>query len=152
LAFSAIENNDKIGLILFGDGVEKYLPPKSGLRHTFRVIRELMVSESKQRGTRIDEALHFLGRVQHKKCVCFLLSDFLSTGYEQALKVAARRFDLIAVRVSDPRERMLPGQMGLVRVRDLESGEATWVDTSSTTLLEHFTGRSDARAKRWNSS
>ena len=146
LAFSAIENNDKIGLILFSDKVEKYLPPKSGLRHTLRLIRELLTFESTGRGTDIGQALHFLGRVQHKSCICFLLSDFLTSGYEQALKVSTKRFDLIAVRITDPREGLLP-KLGLFRVRDLESNETTWVDASSSAVRSRFTGRADTRAK-----
>ncbi len=146
LAFSAIENNDRIGLILFTDGVEKYVPPKIGLRHTLRIIRELLTFEPKRRGTDIEQALSFLGRVQRKNCVCFLLSDFLSSGYEQALKIASKRFDLITVRISDPREGLLPG-LGLFRVRDLESEEIRWVDTSSLAVRDRFAGRAEARAK-----
>ena len=146
LAFSAIENNDRIGLILFSNGAEKYVPPKSGLRHTLRVIRELLAFEPKHRGTDIGQALYYLGRVQRKRCVCFLLSDFLSSGYEQALKVANKRFDLIAVRISDPREGLLPS-LGLFRVRDLESDETKWVDASSAAVRKEFSQRAEARTK-----
>lgn len=146
LAFSAIENNDKIGLILFSDGVEKYVPPKSGLRHTLRLIRELLAFEPTRRGTDLGQALHFLGRVQPKSCVCFILSDFLSDGYEQSIKVAAKRFDLIAVRITDPREGLLP-KLGLFRVRDLESDETRWIDASSAETRSRFSSRAETRAK-----
>lgn len=128
LAFSAIKNNDKVGLILFSDRVEKYLPPKKGIRHVLRVIRELLVGEATGTGTDIGGALAYLQKVQKKKGVCFLISDFISEDFTKALSLTARRHDLIGLCITDPHEIDFP-DLGLIPMQDLETGETILVDT-----------------------
>lgn len=140
LAFSAIRSNDKVGLILFTDRVEQYVPAKKGTRHVLRIIRELLYHEPEGRATDIAEAVGFLNRVTIRKSVCFLVSDFLAEGYERALRVARRRHDLIPIVVSDPREWELP-RVGLIELEDPESGEVVLVDTSSRHVRESFQRR-----------
>jgi uncharacterized protein (DUF58 family) len=130
LAFSAIKNNDRVGLIIFTDEVEKFIPPKKGKNHVLRVIRELLYFEPKNTGTDLNGALKFLNRVQRKKAVVFLVSDFFAGSYESALRVSARRHDCISVSLTDPRESELPN-VGLVELFDPETGEAELVDTGS---------------------
>ena len=137
LAFSAIRSNDKVGLILFTDAVEKYVPAKKGARHVLRIIRELLYHIPQGRGTDISEALNFLNRVTVRKSVCFLVSDFLAVGYEPALRIARRRHDLIPVIIADPRERELPG-VGMVELNDPETGESTLVDTTSRRVRQQY--------------
>jgi uncharacterized protein (DUF58 family) len=137
LAFAAINNNDKIGLILFTDRVEKYVPPKKGITHVLRIISELLYYKPQGKGTDITTALEYLRKVTTRQTVCFLVSDFMAKGYERALKVAAKRHDLIAVSVSDPRERGMPS-VGLVELEDPESGEIVLVDTRDKRLRENF--------------
>ena len=121
LAFSAIKNNDKVGLIIFSDQVEKFVPPRKGRRHVLRVLRELLYHEPQGKGTDIAGALEYLTHVQRKKAVSFLVSDFQDEGFEKALAVAGRRHDLIAVRLGDQRERDLPESK--VDVIDIETGQ-----------------------------
>jgi uncharacterized protein (DUF58 family) len=137
LAFSAVRSNDRVGLILFTDTVEKYVPPKKGTRHVLRIIRELLYHEPRGRGTNIEEALGFLNRVTIRKSVCFLVSDFLAEGYAAALRIAKRRHDLIPVVVSDPRERELPN-VGFVDIQDAETGERIVIDTSSRAARRQY--------------
>lgn len=147
LAFSAIENQDKIGLLLFSSRIEKYLPPKKGLRHALRVVRELLVTEPQERGTDLGQALSFLRSVQRRTCICFVLSDFLTTGYEQALKVASKHYDLIAVRVSDPGEKSLP-PLKLVTLQDLEAQQERLVDLSNPAFRAAFAQQVEQRLER----
>lgn len=148
LAFSAVRSNDKVGLILFTDRVEKYVPAKKGTQHVLRIIRELLYHEPAGHGTDIAEALGFLNRVTIRKAVCFLLSDFLAEGYEPALRIARRRHDLIPIAIIDPREMELPN-VGFIEVEDPETGELTLVDTSSRVLRERYAAeRQDAAATR----
>ena len=148
LAFSAIRSNDKVGLILFTDQVEKYVPAKKGTKHVLRIIRELLYFEPAGRGTDIAEALNFLNRVTIRKSVCFLVSDFLAEGYEAGLRVARRRHDLIPILITDPREAALPN-VGFVELEDAETGEPVLVDTANRTLRESYEelyrSRADAR-------
>ena len=136
LAFSAILNNDKVGALLFSDRVEKFIPPKKGRSHLLHIIREILDYEPQSTGTDISEALRFLTGAVKKKCTAFILSDMLDVRedgmprYEDALKVAVNRHDLSVIQVYDPRERTLP-DVGLVHVKDAESGEAAWIDTGS---------------------
>lgn len=130
LAFSAIKNNDNVGLICFTDRIEKFVPPRKGPRHVLRVIRELLAFEPEGRGTDIDAAIEYLTRIQKRKCVAFLVSDFEDEGWERAAQVASRRHDLIAVDIHDPREKSLP-DVGLLELQDNETGELVLVDTSS---------------------
>jgi uncharacterized protein (DUF58 family) len=137
IAFSAIRNNDKIGLIMFTDEVEKFIPPKKGTGHVLRVVRELLTHEPQSRGTNIGAALEFIGRVMRRRTVCFLISDFLSENFEKDLAMVHGRHDLIAVRTSDPREVELPN-VGLVTLQDAESGELRVVDTGSAKVRQLF--------------
>jgi uncharacterized protein (DUF58 family) len=134
LAFSAIKNNDKVGLIVFTDNIELFIPPAKGTSHVLRLIRELLYFDSGKKqqstGTDIALALDYLGRVLHKRGVVFLVSDFLDHNFEKPLGVLARRHDLIAVTVSDPREYALP-DVGLLEIQDSESGATVLVDTGS---------------------
>ncbi len=130
LAFSAIKNNDRVGLLLFTDRVELYLPPRKGRKHVLRVIREIVEFEPEGRKTSVREALAYHARIQKRKSVTFLLSDFLDDGYEKALRLAMLRHDIVAVRVLDPAERELP-DLGLVELEDAETGELRIVDSSS---------------------
>lgn len=130
LSFSAIRNSDRVGLVLFTEAVEMYIPPEKGRRQGLRVIRELLHHPPERSGTDIGEALEFISRVLTRRAIIFLVSDFHDEGYLRPLSVAARRHDLIAVRLLDPRERELP-PAGLVEFRDAEHGEHVLVDTAS---------------------
>ena len=137
LAFSATSSNDKVGLILFTDKVEKYVPPRKGTQHVLRIVRELLYFEPEGRGTDISEALNFLNRIMRRKSVCFLVSDFLTEGYEAALRIARRRHDLIPIVVSDPREHEVPN-VGFIELEDPETGETVLVDTASRALRRRY--------------
>ena len=151
LAFSAIKNNDNVGLICFTDRIEKFVPPRKGPRHVLRVIREILAFEPKGQGTDIDTAIEYLTRIQKRKCVAFLVSDFEDDGWQKAAQVASRRHDLIAIDVHDPRERQLPN-VGLVELQDNETGDIVVVDTSSSrvrkALEENHRIRTEER-KQW---
>ena len=144
LAFSAIRSNDKVGLILFSDGVEKYVPPRKGTRHVLRIVRELLYFEPARKGTDISEALSFLNRVTIRKSVCFLVSDFLTEGFESALRIARRRHDLIPIVVSDPREHTLPN-VGFIELEDPETGRVALIDTGSRSLRRKYAALADRR-------
>lgn len=146
IAFSAIKNNDKIGLILFSDIVEKYIPPRKGIRHVLRIIRELLAFQPTKAGTNMAKALSYLGKVQFRSGVCFLISDFLTNGYEHELALTARRHDLISIIVTDPTEVAFP-KMGLVDLVDFESGERKVVDSSNKTIQEQFKFRTEERLR-----
>jgi uncharacterized protein (DUF58 family) len=141
LAFSAIKNNDKVGLIVFTDTIQLFIPPAKGTSHVLRLIRELLFFEPgkirKKTGTDIALALDYLGRVLHKRGVVFLVSDFLDQNFEKPLRVLARRHDLIAVTVSDPRELALP-DVGLLEIQDAETGEIVVIDTGSKTVRSRY--------------
>ena len=137
LAFSAMQNNDKIGVIFFSDKIEKYIPPKKGKSHTLRIIRELIDFTPENTATDVKEALRFLTNIAKKRCTAFLLSDFIATGYESVLKIAAKKHDLVALRVVDPREETLP-DAGLVRFKDAELGKSIWVDTSDRNVRKQY--------------
>ena len=129
LAFSAIKNNDRVGLILFTDRIEKYLPPKKGKGHVMRVVTEILNAQPEGEGTDLTVALDLLGHVARRKSVAFLVSDFIAGGFERQMRIAAARHDLIPIQVVDPREEELP-DVGLALVEDLESGEVLEIDTS----------------------
>ena len=137
LAFSAIKNNDKVGLILFSDRIEKFVPPRKGRRHVLRVLRELLYHRPDRSGTDIRMALEYLTRVTRRRAVVFLVSDFLAGGFGRALNIAGRRHDTIAVRVRDRRETDLPS-IGLVEFEDAETGERFVVNTSDRSFREAF--------------
>jgi uncharacterized protein (DUF58 family) len=137
LAMSATKNNDKIGVTLFTDQIEKSIPPRKGSRHVLRIIRELLYCQSVGTGTCIRTALEHLNRTSKRRSVVFLVSDFFDSGFESVLKVATRRHDIVPITVSDPRERELPN-VGLVRLRDNETGQLVMVDTSSSKNRNRF--------------
>ncbi|HEX4888190.1 MAG TPA: DUF58 domain-containing protein [Luteibaculaceae bacterium] len=138
LAFSAIQNNDKVGVIFFSDRVELYIPPKKGKSHILRVIREMIQIKPKSKGTHIAEALTFLNRVQKKRTICFLISDFMDKNdYSSVLKISNKKHDLVAFKIYDHREYDMPN-IGLVRFVDPETGAAQWVDTSSKKARLHY--------------
>ncbi len=140
LSFSATTNNDKVGVIFFSDKVEKYIPPKKGRGHILRIIRELIALEPETIGkdTNVAVALEFLNNVIKKKTIAFVMSDFVSRPYEQALQLAARRHDLLGIHVYDKYDKELP-QAGLVQVMDAESGQMLWVDTDDKTVRKNYT-------------
>lgn len=131
LAFSAIKNNDRVGLMIFTDRVERFVPPKKGSKHVLRVVSEVLGFRPASTGTNISAALEFLSRVTRRQSVAFLLSDFMTSGYEAALKVAHRRHDLVPIVLRDPMERQLP-DVGLAAFQDAESGEVMLFDTASS--------------------
>lgn len=137
LAFSAIKNQDKVGLLLFTNEIELYLKPKKGVRHVLRVIRELLYFQPKNKGTDLPKALSFLGRVQRKKAICFLISDFLTNDFGKQAAVIAQRHELIAFHVYDTYETLFAPQ-GLFYLRDLESEEEAIVDTGDVNVQKHF--------------
>ncbi len=129
LAFSAIKNNDKVGLIIFTDGIEKFIPPKKGKSHVLRVLRELLYHKPQGTQTDIANALEYLNRISKRRSVVFLVSDFINAGYEKALQIANRRHDMVAITVTDPRELKLP-DVGFIELEDAETGEIVLLDTS----------------------
>ena len=143
LSFSASANNDKVGALFFSSKVEKFIPPKKGRSHLLRIIRELLEFQPQTHGTNISEALRFLTNAIKRKCTAFLLSDLMDVNgeckpnYEEALKVAVNRHDISVVNIYDPVERALP-DVGLVRIKDAETGEQMWVDTSSKGVRTHY--------------
>jgi len=147
LAFSAIKNNDKVGLIVFTDHIELYIPPKKGVSHVLRVIRDLLNFEPRRSRTDVTQALDFLGRVTHRRAVVFLVSDFQAAGYEKRLRIAARRHDLIAVSLTDPREAKLP-VAGLIELEDAESGECIVVDSGSAAVRRRYEALARERADK----
>src|SRR5215813_10144094 len=148
LAFSAITNNDKVGLVMFTDRVELALPPRKGTHHVLRVIREILSARPTGTGTDLPGALEHLERVTSRRCVTFVVSDFLGQQWERALRIAARRHDVIAVVLDDPRERELPA-VGLVELEEAETGERYVVDTGSATVRAAFARAAAAgRAER----
>ncbi len=143
LSFSAIENNDKIGVILFSDRIEKFIPPQKGRKHILRIIRELLECNPESRGTDISESLRFLTNAIKKRCTAFLISDFRDKGYARSLQIANNKHDVAALHVYDRREASLPA-VGLLRVKDAETGEERWIDTSKNRVRENY-------AMKWES-
>ena len=137
LAFSAVRNNDKVGLILFTDKIEKFVPPKKGKTHVLRVIREVLYFKPENKGTDISIALEYLLKVTKRKTVCFLLSDFITEGFERALRIANKRHDMVAVSITDPRELEIPN-VGFVELEDAETGEITLIDTADRKMMDRF--------------
>jgi uncharacterized protein (DUF58 family) len=130
LSFSAIYNNDKIGVIFFTDRVEKFIPPQKGRKHILRIIRELLDFRPESNRTNLTEALRYLTNAIKKRCTAFILSDFIAPDYDEALRIAASKHDVVALKVTDPLEKTLP-DVGLIKVVDSETGEEKWIDTSS---------------------
>ncbi|HNX86821.1 MAG TPA: DUF58 domain-containing protein [Bacteroidales bacterium] len=137
LAFSAIQNNDKVGVIFFSKTIEKFIPPKKGTSHILRIIRELIEFRPQEQGTNLTEPLRFLTNAIKKRCTAFLLSDFLDKGFEDAIKIANKKHDLIALHVFDERETELP-DVGMIRARNAETGELRWIDSSDGQVRMHY--------------
>lgn len=139
-SFSAVQNNDKVSLILFSDHIEKYLPPQKGSQHAMRMIRELLTFQPQGKKTDIAQALNFLGKIQKRKSVVFLISDFISPPFQDELTLIGKRHDLIGVNVRDPHEITLP-KIGLLQLKDLETHKTLLVDTSSKSVREKLFAR-----------
>ena len=138
IAFSASQNNDKIGVIFFSDKIEKFIPPKKGKSHILRIIRELINIEPQQKGTNIELALKYLTNIIKKKSITFLISDFKdSNSYSDAMKIANRKHDLVALRINDIHENTLPN-VGLIKLKDNETGKIMWVDTSDKSFRKQL--------------
>jgi len=144
LAFSAIRNNDKVGLIMFTDRIERFVPPQKGRRHVLRVIREILAFRPEGTGTDIAGALDYLNSVQRRRAVCFLLTDFQDRNFLKQLRVTGKRHDAVALSLRDPREDELP-PVGLLELRDAETGERTLVDTFDKRVRQAFAQRATAR-------
>ena len=144
LALCAVSNNDRVGLIAFSEDVERFVPPNKGPRHVLRLLRDILAYEPEKKGTNLGVALDYLNKVQRRRAIVFLRSDFLSTGFDAPFRRAARKHDLIAVRTSDPRELSWPAA-GLVRVEDAETGRQLTIDTSNRAFREGFEQRSRER-------
>jgi uncharacterized protein (DUF58 family) len=148
LAFSAIKNNDKVGLIIFSDKIEKFIPPRKGKQHVLRVIREILFYKPEDSQTDLNVALEYLSRVIKRRSIVFLVSDFLTENYEKSLQVANRKHDIIAINIIDPREVELPN-IGFIEMEDAETGETVIVDTSNPAIRGSFYNESkDERDKR----
>jgi uncharacterized protein (DUF58 family) len=137
LAFSAVNNNDKVGVIFFSDKIEKYIPPKRGREHVLFIVRQLLTSEPIRKGTRIGEALRFFNNSTRQKSIAFILSDFLDEKYEDALKIAGKKHDVIGVKIYDRMDMQLP-EVGLVGVEDAETGKMQWVDTNDFLVRTNY--------------
>ena len=133
LAFSALKNNDKVGLFLFSDKIEKFIPPRKGRKHVLRIIRELLSFKPEGRMTNIKAALEYMNHAVKKKSIVFLISDFMDEGYEKILRIVGKKHDLIGIVINDQREKSIP-KMGLVKFTDAESGKERWIDTSSSNV------------------
>jgi uncharacterized protein (DUF58 family) len=145
LALCAVSNNDRVGLVAFTSEVERFVPPNKGPRHVLRLLRDILAFEPQKTGTDLAVALDYVVKVQRRRAIVFVIGDFLGSGYEKAFRRAARKHDLIAVRTADPRERDWPA-VGLVRLRDAETGAQILVDTGDRQVREAFTTQAEERA------
>ena len=137
LAFSAIKNNDRVGLLIFTDQIEKFIPPKKGRTHILRVIRELLYTQPEQPGTDITQALEYLNKVFTRRSIVFMVSDFLTSNYMTPLRIANKRHDMVAITITDPREIQLP-PVGLIELEDVETGEEVLIDTNDKAWLQAY--------------
>lgn len=137
LAFSAIQNNDKIGVIFFSDKIEKFIPPQKGKKHVLYIIRELLGFEPESQKTNIEEALIYMTNAIKKRCTAFIISDFIDKDFKKSLTIANRKHDIVALQIYDKRESELPS-VGLIKMKDAETGEDIWIDTSSAKLRNQF--------------
>jgi uncharacterized protein (DUF58 family) len=137
LAFSAIQNNDKTGVILFSDKIEKFIPPKKGKSHILRIIRELITYKPESKKTDISQAMRYFSNVIKKRSIAFVISDFLDKDFTDAMKIANKKHDIVAIRTSDKHEQSLPN-IGLAQMKDNETGEIKWIDTSSSLVQKKF--------------
>ena len=150
LAFSALKNNDKVGLILFTDKIEKFVPPRKGKKHVLRIIREVLSFEPEGKSTNIRGALEYMNNAIKKKSIAFLISDFMDEGYEKILRIVGRKHDLIGIVLDDRREKEIPN-IGLVKLVDAETGAERWIDTSSRRVRERMIFDRKEREKIRNS-
>ncbi len=150
LAFSALKNNDKVGLILFTDKIEKFVPPRKGKKHVLRIIREVLSFEPEGKSTNIRGALEYMNNAVKKKSIAFLISDFMDEGYEKILRIVGRKHDLIGIVLDDRREKEIPN-IGLVKLVDAETGAERWIDTSSRRVRERMIFDRKEREKLRNS-
>lgn len=137
LAYSVIANNDKVGLILFSDRIEKYIPPKKGRGHMLRIIREMLSCEPQGSGTSLSEPLRYLTNIIRKRCTAFILSDFMAPSFIEPLRIASGKHDVVALRITDRREKEIP-DVGFLKVTDPESGKENWIDTSSAKIRQEY--------------
>ncbi len=146
LTFSAINNNDKVGVIFFSDKIEKYIAPKKGRQHALYIVRELLTVEAKKQGTNLDDAIKFFSRSVKQRSIAFILSDFLATGYDDGLKVIGNKHDVIGIRVYDKMDMQLP-DAGLLQLQDAETNKTTWIDSSDELVRynyqQHFMEQSE---------
>lgn len=142
LAFSATKNNDKVGLIIFTDRIEKYIPPKKGKSHVLRVLRELLYFKPEGVKTDINAVLEYLNRVTRKRATVFLVSDFLSEDYKKALQMANKKHDIVAITITDPREQSFPN-VGFIELEDAESGETVIIDTTDASLMNLYSSQAE---------
>lgn len=138
LAFSAIQNNDKVGVIFFSDQIEKYIPPKKGKKHVLLIIRELVNIKASEHGTDLTKALEYFNNIVKRRSIVFIMSDFISEPYTDALRIVKKKHDVIGLHLYDKREKELPN-IGLVQMQDMESNQKIWVDTSSSALRRDYT-------------
>ncbi len=137
LSFSVVNNNDKIGVIFYSDKVEAYIPPKKGKQHALYIVRELLSKEPKGRGTKVSSALRFFNNATKQKSIAFVLSDFIDTNYEDALRIAGKKHDVIGIKIYDRMDMVLP-TAGMLQVEDAETGERKWVDSSSSIVRQSY--------------
>lgn len=146
LTFSAINNNDKVGVIFFSNKVDKYIPPKKGRQHALYIVRELLTMDARKKGTNLDDAIRFFSGSMKQRSIAFILSDFLTEGYDDDLKVIGTRHDVIGIRVYDKMDMQLP-EAGLLQVQDVESGKTKWIDSSNRLVRynyqQHFLQQSE---------
>ena len=147
IAFSAIKNNDRVGVIVFTDEVEMYIPPRKGRAHVLRVIRELLFFEPKGKGTNVAKACEYLNRIARKRAVVFLLSDFLDSKFEKPLRIAAQKHDVVSIFISDPGESIIPA-IGLVELEDAETGRTLLIDTSDRKAMKAYRASFEARRRK----
>lgn len=146
MAFSAIKNNDKVGMIMFTDKIEKFIPPKKGPKHVLRVIRELLCAQPSGKGTNLSVALEYLNKITHRRTISFVVSDFIANDYVHALRIANKKHDVIAVTITDPREQELPN-VGFVELSDAETGEVVLFDTADLNARKAFSVMNNRRGQ-----
>ena len=144
LAFSAIKNNDKVGVIFFSNIIEEFIPPKKGKSHILRIIRQVLAFEAKEKKTDVSLAIEYFNNVMKKRTICFVLSDFISQEFEKPLKIASKKHDIIALRIHDKRENTLPN-VGIIPLQDAENDSISYVDTSSQTVRELFYNKQEEK-------
>jgi len=147
LAFSAIKNNDKVGVIFFTDIVEKFIPPKKGKSHILRIIREVLAFKPKQKGTNISAALEYFNSAIKKRSICFILSDFMSPSFDKPLKISSKKHDLVGLRIYDRREEKLPN-IGLIPMQDAETEEMIFIDTANKKIRTNFAKRREEEVRK----